>query len=153
MAELKTRLRTDLNQAMKARQTFQTQALRMALTAITNEEVAGASARELSADEEQKILTREVRKRRESADIYAQANRSELASKETAEADFLATYLPAALTEDELDAIVTSVLAANPDATLKQMGLIIKAVNAQVQGRAPGATVAAKVKAALPPAA
>ncbi|MDR0959624.1 MAG: GatB/YqeY domain-containing protein [Propionibacteriaceae bacterium] len=149
MAEFKDRLRTDLTAAMKAKDALTTQTLRMAMAAIANEEVAGKQARELSAAEEQAVLTREVRKRRESATVYADAGRAELAEKETAEADLLAAYLPAPLSEDELDAIVAEEVGNVPDATIKQMGLIIKAVNARVQGRAEGSVVAAKVKAAL----
>ncbi|MDR1807586.1 MAG: GatB/YqeY domain-containing protein [Propionibacteriaceae bacterium] len=149
MAELKARLRTDLTAAMKAKEAFATQTLRMALAAIANEEVAGKAARELTDQEEQQVVTREVRKRRESAEVYAGAGRPELAEKEAQEADFLAQYLPAALSDAELDAIVTEEVAKVADATLKQMGPIIKAVNARVQGRAEGAVIAAKVKAAL----
>jgi uncharacterized protein YqeY len=152
MAELKTRLRADLTTAMKAKDAFATGTLRMALAAIANEEVAGKAARELSGQEEQQVVTREVRKRRESAEVYAAAGRAELADKETKEADLLAAYLPQALPEAELDAIIAEEVARVPGATLKQMGVVIKAVNARVQGRAEGATVAAKVKALLPPA-
>jgi uncharacterized protein YqeY len=149
MAELKDQLRSDLTTAMKAKDTFTTGVLRMVLAAIANEEVAGDEARELSADEELTIITREARKRRESAEAYADGNRPELAEKETREAELLATYLPAPLSEDELDAIIAEEVSAVPDATIKQMGLIVKAVNARVQGRAEGSLVASKVKASL----
>jgi len=149
MAEMKDRLRTDLTAAMKARDAFTTGVLRMAIAALANEEVAGDTARELTPAEEQAVLTREVRKRRESSEVYAGANRPELADKEAREADILAAYLPAPLTEHELAAIVTEEVNAVEGATLKQMGAIIKAVNARTQGRADGAMVAAKVKAAL----
>ena len=149
MAEMKEQLRTDLVTAMKAKDSFTTGVLRMVIAAIANEEVAGDTARELSADEEQAVLTREARKRRESAEAYSAGNRMDLAEKEEREAELLARYLPAPLTESELDEIVAEEVAAVEGATMKQMGLIIKAVNARVQGRADGATVAAKVKASL----
>jgi uncharacterized protein YqeY len=148
---MKTKLRADLTAAMKRQQAFETQTLRMALSAITTEEVAGQAARPLTDLEEQRVVAREVRQRRDSATIYADAGRAELAAKETAEADFLARYLPAALTEAELDAIVAEEVAQQPGATLKQLGVVIRAVNARVQGRAEGGVVAAKVKALLPP--
>lgn len=94
-------------------------------------------------------LPREARKRRESAEAYAAGNRMDLSDKEEREAELLATYLPAPLTEEELDGIVNEEVAAVEGASMKQMGLIIKAVNARVQGRADGSTVAAKVKALL----
>ncbi len=149
MAEMKDRLRADLTTAMKAKDAFTTGVLRMAVAAIANEEVAGAAARELTGAEEQAVLTREVRKRRESAEAYTAGNRPELAAKEEAEADVLMAYLPAPLTEAELDAIVAEEVGAVEGATMKQMGLIIKAVNARAQGRADGSMVAAKVRAAL----
>ena len=151
MGELKDQLRVDLVTAMKAKDSFTTGVLRMAIAAIANEEVSGDVARELSIDEEQAVLTREARKRRESAEAYLGGNRPELAEKEEREAALLGTYLPAPLTPAELDQIVAEEVAAVEGATLKQMGLIIKAVNARAQGRANGSEVAAKVKAALAP--
>ena len=149
MAELKDRLRADLTAAMKAQDAFTTGVLRMALAAIGTEEVAGTSARELTEDEEQRIITREVRKRRESAEVYSGAGRAELAEKEEREAKALGAYLPAPLTEPELDQIVTEEVNAVQGATLKHMGPIIRAVGARTQGRADGAIIAAKVKASL----
>lgn len=150
MADLKSRLRADLTAAMKARDSFRTGVLRMALTAIQNEEVAGESARALTHAEEEALLGREVRKRKESAEAYVAGNRPELAAKERAEIDLLATYLPAALTEAEVDAIVAEeVAAAGEGVSMRQLGQVIRAVNARAKGRADGSMVAAKVKAAL----
>ena len=154
MAELKDRLRADRVAAMKARDELAKNTLGMALAAIQVEEVAGEVARELSDDEVLKVVTREVAKRKDSAEAYAAGNRPELAEKELAEAAVLQAYLPAALTEPELDALVAEEVAAAAAAlgaapTMKQMGLIIKAVNGRAAGRADGATVAAKVRAAL----
>jgi hypothetical protein len=152
MADIKDTLRLDLTTAMKARDTFRTGVLRMALSAIQNEEVSGESARRLSHDEEEALLGKEVRKRRESAEAYDAGHRPELAAKERAEIELLAAYLPANLSPAELDAIVADeVAAAGEGVSLRQMGQVIKAVNARAKGRADGATVAAKVKAALAP--
>jgi len=150
MADLKDTLRADLTTAMKARDSFRTGVLRMVLTAIHTEEVAGDEARELSHDEEESLIGREVRKRKESAEMYDAGNRPELAAKERAEVDLLSTYLPAPLTEAELDHIVAEEVAAlGEGASMRQMGQVIKAVNARVKGRADGSAVAAKVKSAL----
>ena len=150
MAALKAQLRSDLTTSMKARDTFRTSVLRMVLSAIQTEEVAGTSARELTAEEELAIVGREVRKRKESAELYAAGNRPELASKELAEVELLGAYLPTALTEAEVDAIVAEEVAGLAEgASMKQMGQVIKAVNARAQGRAEGSVIAAKVKAAL----
>jgi len=154
MAGLKDRLKADRIVAMKARDEIAKNTLGMALTAIQVEEVAGEVARELSEDEVRTVLTREVAKRKDSAQAYTDGRRPELAEKELAEAAVLQAYLPAALTEDELDALVTEEVAAaaatlGAAPTMKQMGQVIKAVNARAQGRAEGAVVAAKVRAAL----
>ena len=106
MAELKERLRADLNAAMRARDQVRMRTLRMALTSITNEEVAGASARDLTDDEIVKVLTREARKHREATEAFSAAGRSEQAAAERAEGDVLAGYLPAQLSDDELAALV-----------------------------------------------
>lgn len=154
MAELKARLRADLTTAMKARDTLTTGVLRMALAAVGTEEVAGAQARELSDDEVLRVLTREVRKRKEAADAFRGAGRPEQADGELKEADVLATYLPAQLDDAELDGIVvkavasvTEQLGAAPGP--RQMGQVMKLVNAEVAGRAEGARVAAVVKSKL----
>lgn len=154
MSELKERLRSDLTAAMKSREAFTTSVLRMVMAAIQTEEVAGKEARELSDAEVQSVLTREVRKRRESAEAYAAGNRPELAEKEAAEADLLAAYLPKGLSDAEVDQIVAKaiaeVAAANGEpATIKQLGQVMKLVTAEVKGRADGGSVAARVKAAL----
>ena len=154
MSELKDRLQADMVAAMKAHDELTKSTLRMAVAAIKNEQVAGAEARELSDDEVQAVLNREVSKRRDSAEAYTAGNRPELAAKELAEIEVLQRYLPAALTDAELDAIVAEEVAAaaaqlGAAPTMKQMGLVIKAVNARAAGRAQGAVVAAKVKAAL----
>lgn len=153
-AALKVRLRTDLTAAMKARDTLVTGTLRMALAAITNEEVAGTEARELSDADVTRVLAREVKKRNESAEVYAGAGRDELADREQAEIDVLSGYLPQQLTDDALaELVAAAVVQVQGDATetpsLKQMGQVIKAANAAAAGRADGGRVAGAVKAAL----
>lgn len=154
MSELKDTIQADMVAAMKAHDELTKSTLRMAVAAIKNEQVAGSEARELSDDEVIAVLNREVAKRRDSAEAYTTGKRPELAAKELAEVEVLQRYLPAALTEAELDAIVAEEVAAaaaqlGAAPSMKQMGLVIKAVNARAAGRAQGAAVAAKVKAAL----
>ena len=112
MGALKDQLKTDLVAAMKAHDEAAKSNLRMAIAAIGTEEVAGASARELTDAEELAVVTKEVSKRRDSAEAYTQGNRPELAAKETAEAEFLAKYLPAPLSSEELQQIVDEEIAA-----------------------------------------
>ena len=108
MADLKDRLRGDLTAAMKARDDVRTRTLRMALTSVSKEEVAGSVARELSDDEVMKVLTKEAKRRREAAEAFAAAGREEQAAAERAEGAILAAYLPAQLSDDELAALVAA---------------------------------------------
>lgn len=153
MAAVKDQLKRDLADALRAKDETAKTTIRMMLGAITNEEVAGKSARELSDAEELKVITNQMRQRRESAAVYAEAGREDLASKETAEADFIMRYLPEPLTDAELDALVDEEVQKLVDAgeqpSMKHMGGLVKAVNARAAGRADGGTVAGRVKSRL----
>jgi len=154
MAELKARLQADLTTAIKARESTRMAALRMALAALTTEEVAGDAARELSDDEVQKVLTREVKKRKEAAEAFAGAGRAERAQAEQDEAAVLTEYLPQQLTDGELETIVTQTVAEVTEQLgaapgQRQMGQVMKAANAKIAGRAEGARVASSVRAKL----
>ena len=149
MAALKDQLRSDLTTAMKARDEVRTRTLRMALTAVSNAEVAGATARELSDDEVLKVLTREAKRRREAADAFATAGRTEQAAAEQAEGEVLDGYLPTQLGDDEIAAIVTAEIEQSGAAGMGAMGQVMKAVTPQVAGRADGGRVAAEVRRTL----
>jgi uncharacterized protein len=149
VAELKERLRADLNAAMRARDQVRMRTLRMALTSITNEEVAGAAARDLTDDEVLKVLTREARKRREAAEAFSAAGRSDQAAAERAEGDVLAGYLPAQLSDDELAALVDAAIAETGVSGMAAMRQVMKLVTPRVAGRADGARVAAEVRRRL----
>ena len=149
MAELKERLRADLNTAMRARDQVRMRTLRMALTSITNEEVAGAAARDLTDDEIVKVLTREARKRREAAEAFSAAGRTDQAAAERAEGEILADYLPAQLSDDELAALVDAAIAETGASGMAGMGQVMKTVTPRIAGRADGARVAAEVRRRL----
>jgi len=149
VAELKERLRADLNAAMRARDQVRMRTLRMALSSITNEEVAGTSARALSDDEVMKVLTREAKKRREAAEAFGAAGRDEQAAAERAEGEVLAGYLPAQLTDEELSALVAAAIADSGASGVRGMGQVMKTLTPQVAGRADGARVAAEVRRRL----
>lgn len=149
MTQLKEQLRADLNTAMRERDQVRLRALRMALTSITNEEVSGQSARDLSDDEIVKVLTRETKKRREAAEAFESAGRAEQAAAERAEGDVLAAYLPAQLTDDELTGIVAAVITETGASGMPAMGQVMKAVTPRIAGRADGARVAAEVRRQL----
>jgi len=146
---LKERLQSDLTTAMKARDELRAATLRMALTAVTNEEVAGKQARVLSDDEVLTVLTREAKKRREAAEAFDGAGRSELASRERAEGEVLAEYLPAQLGDEELTELVRAAIAETGAEGPKAMGQVMKVVQPQVTGRAEGGRVAAEVRRQL----
>ncbi|MGV0787227.1 GatB/YqeY domain-containing protein [Mycolicibacterium sp. XJ2] len=154
MGELKERLRNDLTAAMKSQDKLRTATLRMLLAAITTEEVAGKQSRELSDAEVLKVLARESKKRGESAQIYTQNGRGELAGNEHAEAQVIDEYLPTPLTEAELADVADTAIAQVAEEIgerpgIKQMGLVMKAATAIAGDKADGARLSAAVKARL----
>jgi uncharacterized protein len=148
MPTLKDQLRADLTTAMKARDETRTRTLRMALTAITNEEVSGV-AHDLTDEEITKILTREAKRRREAATAFADAGRGDQAKAERAEEEVLASYLPAQLSDDELATLVAAAIAETGASGPGGMGQVMKVVTPQVAGRAEGSRVAAMVRSRL----
>ncbi|MBV9025505.1 MAG: GatB/YqeY domain-containing protein [Streptomycetaceae bacterium] len=149
---LKQRLQNDLTSSIKERNELRSATLRLTLSAITKEEVAGKAARELSDDEVLKVITREAKKRREAADAFDQGGRAESAERERAEGKVLDAYLPQQLSADELAALVAQAVveaAANGAEGPRAMGAVMKIVNPQVAGRAEGGRVAAEVKKQL----
>jgi uncharacterized protein len=146
---LKEQLRADLTTAMKARDELTSATLRMVLTAVTTEEVAGKQARELSDDDIVKVLTREAKKRREADDAYTQAGRAELAAREQAELGVIERYLPQQLSDDEVAELVRAAVAEAGVSDPKAMGQVMKVLTPRVAGRADGAKVAAEVRRQL----
>lgn len=149
MGELKDRLKNDLTTSMKARDELRTATLRMVLTAIGTEEVAGKAARTLSADEELKVVTREAKKRREAAEAFRSGGAGDRAARELAEEEVLVGYLPEQLSDAELTALVADAVASSGASGPSAMGAVMKAVGPRVAGRADGGRVAAAVRAAL----
>jgi uncharacterized protein YqeY len=151
MSELKDRLRADLTTAIKARDELRSSTLRMVLSAITNAEVAGKQARELSDDDVVGVLAAEAKKRREAATAFADAGRGELADKETSEAAVIAEYLPEQLDASAIAEIVTAAIQQTRAAGegSRAMGRVMGALQPQVRGRADGAAVAAEVRRQL----
>lgn len=147
MAELKQQLKSDLVTALKAKDTTRLATLRMVLAAVSTEEVAGKSARELTDDEVQRVLAKEAKKRKEAAEAFDTAGRAEQAAAERSEAEIIAEYLPKQLTDEELDALVAEAFAeVGGTPTQKQMGQVMKAATAIAAGKADGARLSAAVK-------
>ncbi|MDO9484954.1 MAG: GatB/YqeY domain-containing protein [Actinomycetota bacterium] len=152
MTALKSQLQADLTTAMKARDQLTSSTLRMALTAVTNEEVSGKQARVLSDEEVLTVLGKEAKKRREAAEAYDAAQRPDLALKEREELGVLEAYLPEGLSQEEVSAIIEAAVAQVSAQGLSggaALGSVMKLVQPQVKGRADGSAVAAGVKAAL----
>jgi len=149
---LKSRIQADITEALRSGDDLLKSTLRMALAAIMNAEVAGAQATVLTDDQIINLLRSEVKKRAESAEIYAAAGRTELATKETQEMAIIETYLPAAMDAVALASIVAQEVAnaaANGQEGARAMGAVIKAVKERVGAQADGSAIAAAVKSAL----
>jgi hypothetical protein len=146
---LKERLRADLNTAMKARDELTTATLRMALTAVTTEEVAGKQARELDDADVLRVLTKEAKKRREAAEAFAGAGRTDLADREQAEHVVLERYLPVQLSDSDLAELVTAAIAESGATGARDMGSVMKALQPRIAGRADGKRVSDEVRRQL----
>jgi uncharacterized protein YqeY len=149
---LKDSLQADLTTAMKARDELRSATLRMVLTAVRSEEVAGKSARTLSDDEVIAVLQREAKKRREAAQAFGDAGRGEQSERETAELSVIETYLPTPLTDEELDALVDeAVLIATAEGLtgMGAMGAVMSQLKPKVGARADGKRVSTAVRTRL----
>jgi len=149
VSKLKDRLQSDLTAAMRDRDQVTTATLRMALAAITTEEVAGSSARELTDDEVLRVLAREARKRREAADAFGSAGRDELAARERAEGVVLDRYLPAQLDDAAITLLVAEAIAETGATGMPQMGAVMKVAQAKATGRADGRRLSTEVRRQL----
>lgn len=146
---LKATLQRDLTDAMRARDKVRAGTLRMALTAVTTEEVAGTAQRELSDEDVLRVITKEAKKRREAAEAYTGADRPELAAQEVAELAVLEAYLPVQLSDAELATMAGEAVAETGATDLRAMGQVMKVLQPRIAGRAEGGRVAAAVKQAL----
>ncbi|MEU8512610.1 GatB/YqeY domain-containing protein [Kitasatospora sp. NPDC048722] len=149
MTTLKAQLQEDLTAAIKDRDELRSSTIRLTLSAVTAEEVAGKTKRELSDAEVIKVVTREAKKRREAAEAFEAAGRTDQAARERQEGEVLAAYLPTQLSDDELTAIVAAAVAESGATGPQGMGAVMKLVRPKVDGLAEGGRVAAAVKAAL----
>jgi uncharacterized protein YqeY len=152
MSNLKDQLKSDLTNAMKARNDVETSTLRMTLAAIMNAEVAGDQAVELTNDQVLAVVSSEAKKRAESADIYKEAGRQDAESAERAELAVLERYLPAQMSDSDLEKIIESAIAEAANQGLtgpKAMGAVVKTVRGQAGAGADGAKIANLVKAKL----
>ena len=148
MSALKDQIRADLKEAMKAKEKERTGTIRMLLAAIQTAETEG-SKHEVDDAEIQKIIAREIKKRRESADIYTTNGRDDLAEAELTEASILEVYQPKQLDDDELAKLIDEAIAETGAESMAQMGQVMKAATAKADGRADGKRISEAVKARL----
>ena len=146
---IKEKLHSDLTEAIRSRDEITSGTIRMVLTAITNEEVAGKEARVLSDDEVITVLSREGKKRREAAEAFENAGRADKAALEKSEGEVIAKYLPAQLSEADIAAIIAEAIASTGAAGPADMGKVMGAVKPKIAGKADGGVVSALLKAAL----
>lgn len=146
---LKARIQNDITGYMKSGDTEKRDTLRLVLGDIQSAEKSGKTPKEFSDTELEAFLGKQVKTRRESATIYADAGETERATKENTEADLIAAYLPKGLDEAEVVAIVDSAVATFENPTRKEMGQIMKLVNAEVKGRFDGKAISQLVMARL----
>ena len=138
------KLSSQIKEAMKGGDSFKVGTLRMVVSAIKNREIEkrAKSSDPLTEEEVMEVLRREVKKRRESIEIYGSAGRGDLKEKEELELKIIQTYLPAELTEEEIEKIVVGVISVGE----RELGKIMKAVKGQIGGRADGKLVSEIIK-------
>jgi uncharacterized protein YqeY len=146
---LKEKLQLDLTDAIRSKDGVKSGTIRMLLAAITNEEVAGKSAKVLSDAEVITVLSREAKKRREAVEAYTNANRDDLANKEKEEASVIALYLPEQLSEAEIKKLIADAIAETNASGPAGMGQVMKVLQPKIAGKADGGFVSSLVKAAL----
>jgi len=146
---LKEKLQSDLTDAIRSKDGVKSGTIRMLLAAITNEEVAGKSARVLTDAEVITVLSREAKKRREAVEAYTNAKRDDLANKEKDEAAVIALYLPEQLSEADIKKLIAGAIAETNAAGPAGMGLVMKVLQPKIAGKADGGVVSSLVKAAL----
>ena len=146
---LKEKLQSDLTDAIRSKDAVKSGTIRMLLAAVTNEEVAGKSAKVLSDAEVITVLSREAKKRREAVEAYTNAKREDLANKEKEEAAVIALYLPEQLSEADIKKLIADAIAETNASGPSGMGLVMKVLQPKIAGKADGGVVSSLVKAAL----
>jgi uncharacterized protein YqeY len=149
--DLHSRIESDLHAAMKRRDAAAVSSLRMVVAALKNRAIADGLGPQGRLDDAvvEAVIAGEAKKRREAAEAFEKAGRTDAAASENAEAVLYAAYLPQPLTDDELDSLIDAVIASLGATEMKQMGQVMKEVLAQTGTRADGGRVTPLVKAKL----
>ena len=143
------KINIELKQAMLIKDKSRLESLRAIKTSLTLHQTSTSSDNYITKEDEIKILQKLVKQRRESANIYINQNRPDLAQIEEAQADFISTFLPEQLTNQEIEAIVSKVIGESKSIGLKDMGKVIGIVVKKIEVIADGKTVSNIVKQKL----
>ncbi len=146
---LQDEIMTAMKTAMKEKDQMALAALRAVKSEILLAQTETGTKEELTKEKEIKILSKLVKQRKDSAAIYAQQNRNDLAEPELAQAEIISQFLPAQLSESEIEKVVTETIAKIGASGMKDMGRVMGMVNQQLAGKADGKTIATIVKAKL----
>lgn len=146
---LETAIMTALKEAMKAKDQNALTSLRAVKSAILLAQTESGAKEELTKEQELKLLQKLVKQRKDSAAIFIEQNRTDLAEPELAQVEVIAQFLPEQMSEDAIAAIVDAVIAATGATGMKDMGKVMGQVNGKVAGKADGGTVAKIVKSKL----
>ncbi len=139
----------DLKQAMKDRRKDLLESLRAVKTAFTLARSSKGAGSVLTTDEELKIMQKLVKQRRESADIYQEQGRRELADQELLEASFIEAYLPRQMTVEEIETYVSGLITETGASGMKDMGMIMGRATKELAGRAEGKAISEVVRKLL----
>ncbi len=139
----------DLKQSMKNREKDKLEALRAVKTAFTLARSSKGANYVLSEDEEIKIMQKLVKQRRESADIYAEQNRQELADKELLEISFIEAYLPEQMSEADIEKYIARLISETGAMGMKDMGIIMGRATKELSGKAEGKIISGIVRKLL----
>lgn len=142
-----TRINQDLKEAMKAKDAFILEVLRLLKADIKNQEIE--AKRELSSDEIIGIIQKSIKSKEQAIELYLQGNRQDLADKANSEISFLNTYLPAKLSESEIDAEIVKAISETQAQNMKDMGKVMKYLKDSVGARADSSVLSQKVKEQL----
>ena len=142
------RIQSDMVASMKAKDEARLNAIRLIKTALKKHEVD--SMKPLDENSELQILSTLIKQRREAADMFRKGGRPELADKEDAELKLIESYMPAAPSDAEIEAAMTAALAETGVTSAKQMGVVMKAIQAKLAGkRVDGKALSEKLRARL----
>ena len=146
---LSTQIMDEIKNAMRAKDTIALEALRAIKSELLLAQTATGSATEISEDDEIKILQRLVKMRKDSAGIFTTQNRPDLAEPELAQIAVIEKFLPAQLSEAEIEVIISKIIAETGASGIASMGKVMGLASAQIGGQAEGKTISAIVKKLL----